>query len=105
MAIESIFGTTINNSNNSTLPAKSVAKDAVGVKQNTSVPATPDSINFTNIAKDIKTAVATGATPPVVNEERVAAVKIALQSGNYKPDVERVAEKMLKFEDKLPNST
>jgi len=64
-----------------------------------------DTVDFTHTAQDIKTAVATGAVTPVINEDRVAAIKSALQSGNYKIDVEHVAEKMLRFEDKLPDST
>lgn len=101
MAIESVSGTSIN----SALNVKSNAKEAVDVKQKASAPVSSDVIDFTNIAQDIKTAVATGENPPVVNEERVAAVKLALQSGSYKVDAERVAEKMLQFENKLPNST
>ena len=102
MAIESVSGTTINNS---ALNVKPNTKEANDVKLQTSSPVSGDVMDFTNIAQDIKTAVATGDNPPVVNEQRVAAVKLALQSGNYKVDAERVAEKMLQFENKLPNST
>lgn len=101
MAIESISSNTIN----SVSPAKSGAKDAVNVKQKASVPISTDTVDLTDAAQDIKTAVATGVTSPVINEDRVAAIRFALQSGNYKVDVERVAEKMLRFEDQLPNST
>ena len=101
MAIESISGNPLNRA----LPAKSVAKDTVEVKQQTSAANQPDTIDFTNTAQDIKTAVAAGASGDVINEDRVAAIKSALQSGSYKVDTGRVAEKMLQFEDKLPNST
>jgi negative regulator of flagellin synthesis FlgM len=98
MAIETISGNTIN----SVMPAKSGAKGVVDVKQKSSVPVPADTVDFTPAAQDIKTSVAAGATVPVINEDRVAAIKSALQSGGYKVDVERVAEKMLRLEDKLP---
>jgi negative regulator of flagellin synthesis FlgM len=101
MAIESISGNTIN----SVTPVKSGAKDAVNVKHKTSEPISTDTVDLTDTAQDIKTAVATGGTSPVINEDRVAALRSALQSGSYKVDVERVAEKMLRFEDQLTNST
>jgi negative regulator of flagellin synthesis FlgM len=101
MAIESISGNTIN----SVTPAKSGAKDAGNVKQNASVSVSTDTVDLTDTAQDIKTAVTTGVSSPVINEDRVAAIRSALQSGSYKVDAERVAEKMLRFEDQLPNST
>ncbi len=101
MAIESISGSIINNVS----PAKSGAKDTVDVKQKSSVPISTDTVNLTDTAQDIKTAMAAGVASPVINEDRVAAIKSALQSGSYKVDAERVAEKMLRFEDQLPNST
>jgi negative regulator of flagellin synthesis FlgM len=101
MAIEIISGNTLN----SQLPAKSVAKDAADVKQKASTPVSTDTIDFTNTTQDVKNALAASAAAPVVNEDRVAAIKAAVQSGSYKADVERVAEKMLQFEDKLPDST
>lgn len=100
MAIESVSGKPIN----SALPAKSIVKDAVDVKQKASASVSADTVDFTNTAQDIKNAVA-GAAAPVVNEDRVAAIKSALQAGSYQVDAERVADKLLKFEDKLPDST
>lgn len=101
MAIESVSGKTIN----SVLPTKSGVKDAADVKQRSSVAVSTDTVDFTHTARDIKSAVAAGAATPVINEDRVAAIKLALQSGNYRVDAEHVAEKMLRFEDKLPDSS
>lgn len=101
MAIESVSGNTIN----TVLPTKSGVKDAADVKQKSSVAVPDDAINFTHTAQQFKLAVESGAVTPVVNEDRVAAIKLALQAGNYKVDAEHVAEKMLRFEDKLPDST
>jgi len=101
MSIESISGTPINRP----LSTKSVASDKADVKQQTATTVSADTFNFTNASQDIKSAVSTGAPVPVINEDRVAAIKSAIQSGNYKADAGRVAEKMLKFEAKLPNST
>lgn len=101
MAIESVSGKTINN----VLPAKSNAKEAVDVKQKSAVSVSNDTVDFTATAQGIKTSAVAGGNVPVINEERVAAISIALQSGSYKVDAGRVAEKMLNFEDKLPDST
>jgi flagellar biosynthesis anti-sigma factor FlgM len=40
-----------------------------------------------------------------VNETRVADIKTALEAGEYKVNPERIADKMLQMELKLPNST
>jgi negative regulator of flagellin synthesis FlgM len=101
MAIESVSG----NSINTVLPTKSGAKDAVDVKQKAPAPVSTDAVDFTHTAQQFKLAVESGAVTPVINEDRVAAIKSALQSGNYKIDAEHVAEKILRFEDKLPDST
>ncbi len=101
MAIESVSGKAIN----TVLPTKPGAKDTVDVKQKSSVTVSTDTVDFTHTAQDIKTAVETGAAAPLINEDRVAAIKSALQSGSYKVDAEHIAEKMLRFEEKLPDST
>ncbi|MGZ4960061.1 MAG: flagellar biosynthesis anti-sigma factor FlgM [Methylomonas sp.] len=101
MAIESVSGNTVN----AVLPAKSGTKDAADVKQKSPVAVPADAVNFTHTAQQFKLAVESSPVTPVVNEDRVAAIKLALQAGSYKVDAEHVAEKMLRFEDKLPDST
>lgn len=101
MAIESVSG----NSINTVLPTKSGVKDAVEVKQKSPTAVPTDAVEFTDTAQQFKLAVESGVVTPVINEDRVAAIKSALQSGNYRIDAEHVAEKILRFEDKLPDST
>jgi len=68
-------------------------------------PGSADTIDITKTTQDIKSAVAAGTATPVINEDRVAAIKSALQSGSYNANAGRVAEKMLQFESQLHNST
>ncbi|TPQ26671.1 flagellar biosynthesis anti-sigma factor FlgM [Methylomonas koyamae] len=100
MAIESISGKPVTTS----IPAKAGVKDAAEPKQRTETSAVTDTVEITATAQDIKTA-ATGVSAPLVNEDRVAAIKAAIQAGSYQVNAERVAEKMLQFDQQLPDST
>ena len=102
MAIESITGSPINR----TLPNANVAKETNGVKPQTNKTGSTDTIAFTNTSLDIKSAIAAGGIGTSdINEERVAAIKTALQSGNYSVNADSIAKKMLQFDNQLPNST
>ncbi|BBL60085.1 flagellar biosynthesis anti-sigma factor FlgM [Methylomonas koyamae] len=101
MAIESITGKPVTTS----VPAKPGVKDAAEPKQRTESGVVTDTVEITATAQDIKTASAAGAATPVVNEDRVAAIKAAIQAGSYQVNAERVAEKMLQFDKQLPDST
>ncbi|MDT4290375.1 flagellar biosynthesis anti-sigma factor FlgM [Methylomonas sp. MO1] len=87
------------------LPAKSAVKDSAEFKEKPVSGASTDTVNITTTALDIKSATASSAAAPVVNEDRVAAIKAAVQDGSYQVNAERVAEKMLQFEGQLTNST
>jgi len=101
MAIESITGKPIS----TPLPAKTSAKDSVDLKEKSALGAPADTVEITAAAQDIKSATAVGTSAPVVNEDRVAAIKAAVQNGSYQVNAERVAEKLLQFEGQLSNST
>lgn len=103
MAIESISGTPVNRS----LPTNStVNKDTSGVKQQSISSGSVGSTAFTNASQGIASAIAAGgANVSVVNEDRVAAIKASIQNGSYKANSAVIADKMLKFENQLPNST
>jgi len=103
MAIESISGTPINRN----LPANTASKDTTSVKPQTVAPSTADTIDFTNTSQDIKSAIAssTVAGQSAINQDRVTALKTAIQNGSYTVNAERVADKILKFEERLPNSS
>ncbi|MCQ8180808.1 flagellar biosynthesis anti-sigma factor FlgM [Methylomonas sp. SURF-1] len=101
MAIESITGKPVTTS----IPAKPGVKDAAELKQRIESSVVSDTVEITATAQDIKTASAAGASASVVNEDRVAAIKAAIQAGSYQVNAERVAEKMLQFDKQLPDST
>lgn len=46
-----------------------------------------------------------GTSAPMVNDNRVANIKAALQSGSYQIDPERIAEKLMQLDLNLPNTT
>ena len=57
-----------------------------------------DHVTLTTSARAIQKLEEAVAKSPVVNPEKVAAVKQAVNSGTYKIDANRVAGKLLKFE-------
>lgn len=101
MAIESISGKTVN----TVLPTKTGVKDAVGIKEQPAAAVSEDTVVLTATAQDLKNSPGATADTALVNEERVSAIKTELQTGSYKIDAERVAEKILQFEAKFPGST
>lgn len=102
MAIESLTGNTINISSFT----KPVAKDKTSLDRQTGASGTTESASVAGVlSQDVHTALTAGAVAPVIDQNRVAALKLAIQSGAYKPNAERIANKMLQFEAKLPNST
>lgn len=55
-------------------------------------------VDITAVAKEITRAFESSHTPPTINEERVKAVKKALQEGSYPINAESIAEKMIQME-------
>jgi len=100
MAIESISG----NSIQPLVSSKANAKETNQVQPKASGVNSGNSIDFSNTAQTFKAALAASGAP-VVNEDRVAAIKAAVQSGNYQVDSAKVAQKIIQFEKHLPNST
>jgi negative regulator of flagellin synthesis FlgM len=62
------------------------------------VPPTADHLTLTGSARILQKLSEAVAGVPVVNAAKVATVKQAIQSGTYKVDAGRVADKLLKFE-------
>ena len=59
---------------------------------------TGDTVTLTNSARSLQKIEETVAKAPVVNAAKVAAVKQAINSGNYQIDAGRIADKLLQFE-------
>lgn len=78
---------------NKTPDAKNIATSAVS---------TDDTVSFSN---SVLNASESDNNAPSVDQARVAAIKNALQSGNYQIDPEKIAAKMMAFEQQLPNDT
>jgi negative regulator of flagellin synthesis FlgM len=60
--------------------------------------ATGDHVTLTDSARALQKIEEAVAKSPVVNAQKVAAVKQAVGSGTYQIDAARVADKLLKFE-------
>ncbi len=59
-----------------------------------------DSIAITDVAKEITKAIESSKTTPLINQERVNAVKKSLEEGTYPINAERIAKKMIEMEHK-----
>jgi negative regulator of flagellin synthesis FlgM len=62
---------------------------------------TADHVTLTDSARSMQKIEEAVAKTPVVNAEKVAAVRQAIGSGTYKIDAGRIAGKMLKYESGL----
>lgn len=85
--------------------AKAEAKGEVGrtdpplPKQQTGQPSTADTVTLTDTAAQLHKLEATIASLPIVDITRVEDVKSALLSGHFRIDPQRVADKLLSFEN------
>jgi negative regulator of flagellin synthesis FlgM len=67
-------------------------------------PSTADTVSITGPALALQKLGEAVAGAPVVNTQKVASVKQAVQGGTYKVDSGRVADKILQFENGLKQS-
>ena len=85
--------------------AKAETKGQVGrtdpalPKQQTGQPSTPDTVTLTDTAKQLHKLEAAIADLPIVDAARVADVKQNIRNGRFQINSQRVAEKMLNFEN------
>lgn len=86
-------------------PNKAATNNAVDIKpkspDNAAPIASEDSVVITSMAQNIQKS--SDANTPPVNEQRIQKITAALQDGSYKANPERIAEKMLQLEFKLPD--
>jgi negative regulator of flagellin synthesis FlgM len=85
--------------------AKAETKGEVGrtdpplPKQQTGQPSTADTVTLTDTASQLHKLEATIAALPIVDITRVEGIRHALSNGQFQIDAQRVAEKMVSFEN------
>ena len=85
----------------SDIASKARKSEGAGAVSNVAPIAAADAVSFTETAAKLRDLESTLRTVPVVDTERVDAVKKAVDEGTYKVDHARVADKMMKFEGLL----
>jgi negative regulator of flagellin synthesis FlgM len=75
--------------------------DPAQQKQQSGQPATVDTVTLTDIATKLHKLEATILAAPIVDNARVEDVKYAISNGQFEINANRVAEKMLDFENAL----
>ena len=86
----------VKGSNNGSVVADKTQGEAAGASAQTSQ--SGDTVTLTDSARSLQKIEEAVAKAPVVDAQKVAAVKHAIGSGTYKIDAGRVAGKLLKFE-------
>ncbi len=66
--------------------------------QSTETQGKNDQIDISTVADKITKALESSKTTPAINEERVNAVKKALEEGTYPIDAQKIAKKMMQME-------
>lgn len=90
----------LNGSNSGTQPVDKAQGAAAGTPAS-AAPSTADTVSFTGPALAMQKLSEAVANAPVVNTQKVATVKRAVQDGTYTVDAGRVADKILQFESGL----
>ncbi len=94
MAINPITGKT-----NTVVPTTSQAKkEKPENRLETNTRQASDKIDITAVAQEIKRAFESAPSTPVIDNNKIEAVKAALQSGNYQINADSIAEKMIQFD-------
>ncbi|WP_305906578.1 flagellar biosynthesis anti-sigma factor FlgM [Methylomarinum sp. Ch1-1] len=101
MAINSITGKT----NNVALTATENKKEKPENESKIGADSTKtDKIDITSLTQEIKKAFETASSTPAIDHDKVAAVKAALQNGNYQINADSIAEKMLQLDRHFDNN-
>jgi len=99
----------INGQNNNPVPAdrntrpeNNVGRSEPSVDQNSSGrPSTADTVSITETSAQLRSIESNLASLPVVDTQRVEAIKLAIADGSYQVDAESVADKLINFEQIL----
>jgi len=76
----------------------SAKKDISSNNQNIYTDSAQDKVDITAVTKKIKNALESAPSTPVINEEKIVAVKEALREGNYQIDADSIAKKILQVD-------
>lgn len=68
-----------------------------GVAKNAGETGKADRVDFSSALQDASKAQAAGATQETARAEKLQALKAQIESGTYKPDLEKVASSLLPF--------
>lgn len=102
MAIQSINSVNPSTSAAQTKSANKTAPDST--KQQAALGTDTDTLSI-SAAPSLQKALQASSTAPVVNENRVATIKAAIEAGTYQINPDRVADKMMHLEKAITNST
>lgn len=87
------------------LPAKAVSKSNGKVEASVEPTIAQDSVSITAAGQELAASRDAGTSSTPINEAKVAALRAAIDSGQYQIDPERVASKILQFEKHFPDSS
>ena len=87
-----------NKTNNTVLPSNSTPKEKIASTDTQAAKQSKDSVDMSAVAKEITRAFGSSESTSPINEERVKAVKEALENETYTIDAERIAGKMIQME-------
>ncbi len=96
MAIESITGRQLNPSSDKASLKTNTAGKQAGAAVNSEQ--SEDRSKITSVVQEIKKALESTTSEPIFDKERVAALKESISNGTYEIDAEKIAKKMLQFE-------
>lgn len=85
-------------------PGKSVSRErdaGTSASQSAEAGKAATPVRITDQARQLAALESAVQAAPVVNEARVAAVRLAVEEGRYEVDPERVADKLLRMEHEL----
>jgi negative regulator of flagellin synthesis FlgM len=94
---------TVGGPSKATSPKRSSARSRVGPFENQhTAKAESDAVHYTDAGSILKNAEALVAAMPVVDAGRVSSITGLLENRSYVVNAERVAEKIIEFEQQLP---
>jgi len=83
-----------------TRPENNVGRSEPTVEQQSSSgrPSTADTVSLTETSAQLRSLESSLASLPVVDTQRVEAIKLAIADGSYQVDAQTVADKLIDFE-------